>query len=67
MNTNCFAYNENGCIVLKKNMCEKGRCPFYKTQAQVDLENNKTRLRLKKLGLPINIYVDTTNKNFEKE
>ena len=55
MNTNCFAYNEKGCIVLKENMCEKGQCPFYKTQEQIDFEINRSRLRVKKLRLPVNI------------
>lgn len=58
MNTNCFAYNKKGCIALKENICENGPCPFYKCQEQIDLENNKARLRVKKLRLYVNI-VDT--------
>lgn len=55
----CFAYFENsvradykGCKVIKQECFAKEQCdscPFYKTQQQLERENEKTRQRLAEL------------------
>lgn len=34
MYENCFARIGNKCGVLKEELCDKGKCPFYKTKEQ---------------------------------
>ena len=43
--TKCFAYptenlkSKSGCVALTEMMCKtKGKCPFFKTKAQYDVE-----------------------------
>lgn len=44
--TKCFAYpdenfkSKSGCVALTEMMCKtKGKCPFFKTKAQYDVEH----------------------------
>ncbi len=39
--TNCFAYKETDCSVLKKLYCKKGTCRFFKTKDQYRKDKEK--------------------------
>ncbi len=45
----CFAYGSNGCKALSVCMCSSGACPFYKTNAQIKEEKERTEARIKRL------------------
>lgn len=51
MNDDCFAYEvtTNGCRILNIKLCAAGgKCPFYKTYAQLEQEKVRSNDRLKK-------------------
>lgn len=35
----CFGYSEGKCTILSDNNFGKRECPFFKTQSQIDREN----------------------------
>lgn len=45
--TNCFAYGSKGCSALQELVCEKERCPFYKSKGQHEAELKRTKERLR--------------------
>lgn len=47
----CFAAVNNGCIALKKVICDKRKCPFYKTAAKLREEREKAAERNRALGI----------------
>lgn len=49
--SDCFAYSDGKCAVLRN--CDfKGRsCPFYKTKGRLEIEKSKCEIRLKNLNL----------------
>lgn len=54
MKTDCFAYYVDGkgygqCYILKKNVCAKKDCPFYKTNEQLKAEKLKCSKRWSKI------------------
>lgn len=55
----CFAYCLDGCKVLDTLVCRSGKCPFYKTNAQLKEEAQKADARIKRL-------YGTSLKNFLK-
>ena len=55
MNKDCFAYLNNGCVALNSVLCDKSKCPFYKTHAQIQRDYNKAVERKNRLGLTMEI------------
>ncbi len=47
----CFAYYQGCCQALQDTIFRNGPCPFHKTNAQIDDENQKTIDRLRSFGL----------------
>lgn len=50
----CFAYGmladgSKGCTILTECVCSSGECPFYKTNAQIEEERERTEARIKRL------------------
>ena len=45
---NCFAYTGKGCSCLTVTKCKK--CKFFKTNEQLEKEQERTKKRLAKLG-----------------
>lgn len=46
---NCFANKKNLCMILTNNSFSGKRCPFFKTQEQLDAQQEECRLRLEHL------------------
>jgi hypothetical protein len=44
--TDCFAYKNKKCKILKELFCSKEKCAFYKTQNQYELDRLKAEERL---------------------
>lgn len=40
-NKDCFAYRSNRCGILTKRICNRRKCPFYKTRKQYDEDLDK--------------------------
>lgn len=55
----CFAYYLDGCKALNIFVCRSGKCPFYKTDAQLKEEAKQADARIKRL-------YGTSLKNFLK-
>lgn len=52
MKTDCFAYDTKytgNCSALKTADCRKGKCKFYKTQAELDAQIEKCNARLENM------------------
>lgn len=47
----CFAYESGVCDAMTSTNFSRGRCPFYKTVAQVREERKRTEKRLREKGL----------------
>lgn len=41
----CFAYKNQNCTILTELLCKHQRCPFFKTQEQLDRENVRAKQR----------------------
>lgn len=40
---NCFAYDNGKCVILRDNDFGRRECPFFKTQRQLDREEEKRK------------------------
>lgn len=46
----CFAWHNDGCIALSEILCNRRKCPFYKTNEQAESERKKCEQRLSKVA-----------------
>lgn len=49
--TDCFAYSDGKCTVLRNCDFKEKPCPFYKTRGRLEIEKSKCEIRLKNLIL----------------
>lgn len=49
--TDCFAYRENKCSILKERYCDREKCNFYRKAEAKDLKQPKKLTRAQKIFL----------------